>query len=268
VPETPAFAAATHVVFRGDGTFSVEIPDGWDIVGNVDGGLLLALLGRAVTAATGRPDPVTVTGHYLRPGRSGPATVATEVLKEGKRFSTARATLRAGDGDVVTALATTGTLDSDPGKPIHLAGSPPDLPPVDECELLVGTDGFPPTFMDRVEVRLHPEDAGFIRGEPTGVPLLRGWFRLRDGEPIDSIGLLLAVDSFPPTIFNASLPFGWTPTVELTAHLRARPAPGWLACSFATRFITGGFLEVDGEVWDAHGDLVAQSRQLALVPRG
>ena len=56
--------------------------------------------------------------------------------------------------------------------------------------------------------------------------------------------------------------------MELTAHVRARPAPGWLACSFATRFVTGGFLEADGEVWDATGRLVAQSRQLALVPRG
>jgi acyl-CoA thioesterase len=55
--------------------------------------------------------------------------------------------------------------------------------------------------------------------------------------------------------------------LELTTHVRARPAPGWLACSFATRFITGGFLEEDGEVWDATGRLVAQSRQLALLPR-
>jgi len=50
--------------------------------------------------------------------------------------------------------------------------------------------------------------------------------------------------------------------------VRARPAPGWLACAFTTRFVTGGFLEEDGEVWDATGRLVAQSRQLALVPRG
>jgi hypothetical protein len=87
-------------------------------------------------------------------------------------------------------------------------------------------------------------------------------------EPVDTFGLLLAVDSFPPTIVNSPLPPAWTPTVELTAHVRARPAAGWLACEFRTRFVTGGFLEVDGEVWDATGSLVAQSRQLALVPRG
>jgi len=65
----------------------------------------------------------------------------------------------------------------------------------------------------------------------------------------------------------ARLPVAWTPTVELTAHVRASPAPGWLRCRFSTRFVTAGFLEEDGEVWDSTGRLVGQSRQLALVPR-
>jgi hypothetical protein len=96
---------------------------------------------------------------------------------------------------------------------------------------------------------------------------VRGWFRLRDSEPIDTVALLCAIDAFPPTAFNAALPVAWTPTLELTAHVRARPVPGWLRCQFTTRFVSGGFLEEDGEVWDVSGHLVAQSRQLALVPR-
>lgn len=84
---------------------------------------------------------------------------------------------------------------------------------------------------------------------------------------MDTTGLLVAVDAFPPTIFFAGLPVAWVPTLELTAHIRARPAPGWLRGAFSTRFVTGGFLEEDGEVWDSEGRLVAQSRQLALLPR-
>jgi hypothetical protein len=119
----------------------------------------------------------------------------------------------------------------------------------------------------RVELRLHPDDSNFLSGKPLGQALMRGWFRLRDGEDNDTTVLLCAVDAFPPTVFNAHLPVAWTPTIELTAHVRARPRPGWLRCRFGTHFVTGGFLEADGEIWDGADRLVAQSRQLALVPR-
>jgi acyl-CoA thioesterase len=122
-------------------------------------------------------------------------------------------------------------------------------------------------MMGRVDLRLHPDDANFLKGKPSGDPLIRGWLRLPDNEPMDPFGLLLATDCFAPTIFNANLPVAWTPTVELTAHIRAVPEPGWLRCRFSTRFISGGMMEEDGEVWDSSGRLVAQSRQLALTPQ-
>jgi acyl-CoA thioesterase len=56
-----------------------------------------------------------------------------------------------------------------------------------------------------------------------------------------------------------------TTTIQLTVHLRAKPAPGWLACRATTRFVSGGYHEEDFEVWDSAGTLVAQSRQLDLV---
>ena len=169
---------------------------------------------------------------------------------------------------LLAVLGTFGELSSTDDAPEHVEGAPPDLPAPEDCVAMVGTDTFPPPFMRRVDLRLHPDDAGFTRGRPTGRPRVRGWFRLPGDEPVDPLALLCAVDAFPPTIFNADLPVAWTPTVELTAHVRSRPVPGWLACSFSTRFVSGGFLEADGEVWDAAGRLVAQSRQLALVPRG
>jgi hypothetical protein len=45
------------------------------------------------------------------------------------------------------------------------------------------------------------------------------------------------------------------------------PAPGPLRCRFRSRFVHDGLLDEDGEIWDSAGTLVAQSRQLALMPR-
>lgn len=248
----------------GEGTWEAAIAEGWDIAGNADGGYLAAMAARAAGLAVGRPDPVTVTTHFLSPGRPGPVSIATSVLKEGRRFSTVGATMTANGRPVLTMLGTFSELTSDPA-PERVEAGPPDLPPPDRCLPLEPTDTFPPPFVGRVELRLHPDAASF--GRTGGAPRVAGWFRLRDGEPIDTMALLVAVDAFPPTVFFADLPVAWVPTIELTAHVRARPVPGWLACSFTTRFITGGFVEEDGEVWDSSGRLVAQSRQLALLPR-
>jgi acyl-CoA thioesterase len=222
---------------------------------------------RALVLATGRRDPVSVTAHYLSPGKPGPVEISTAVVKRGNRFATASATLSAGGRPVLTALGTLGDLEQADG-PELVDGEPPDLPPPDECIPVETTGSFAPPFVHRVELRVHPDDAGFATGGATGRALMRGWFRLRHDEPLDSVALLCAVDAFPPTAFNLRLPLGWTPTIELTAHVRSRPAPGWLRCRFTTRFVTQGFLEEDGEAWDSTGRLVAQSRQLALVPRG
>jgi acyl-coenzyme A thioesterase PaaI-like protein len=253
------------VTAAGDGRWDAEIRPGWDIAGNANGGYLLSLVGRALVAATERPDPVTVTGHYLSPGRPGPVAIETEIVRSGRTFTTARADLDSTDRRLLTVLGTFGDLAAAHG-PERVDGAPPDLPPPDDC-LRLGLEVGSPPFMSQIDVRLHPDDAGFRDGAPTGEPLVRGWFRLLD-EAVTTCGLLLAVDAFPPTAFNARLPMAWTPTLELTAHVRARPAPGWLRCRFMTRFVSGGFLEEDGEIWDEEGRLVAQSRQLALTPLG
>ena len=246
--------------------WSAVIAEGWDIAGNANGGYLLAITARAMSAAIDRPDPITVTGHYLAPGQPGPASVTVDITKQGRTFGTATATLAVEDRPLLRVLGTFGELvDNDGPQLVDL--EPPPMPSPEECIPVNATETFPPPFMGKVELRLHPEDATFLRGNPSGHARMRGWFRLRNGEPTDTISLLCASDAFPPTVFNANLPVAWTPTIELTTHVRYRPELGWLRCRFATHFVSGGFLEEDGEIWDATGRLVAQSRQLALVPR-
>jgi len=235
-------------------------------VSNANGGYLLAIAARALGAALNRPDPVTISAHYFYPGKPGDVTVETQVLKEGRRFSSGTAALLSKGQTLLGCIGTFGDLAEASGPEIIDQG-PPEMPDPDDCLPVVATDTFPPPFMGKIELRLHPEDGQFLLGKRTGLALMRGWFRLRDDEPADTIALLCAVDAFPPTAFNADFPVAWTPTIELTVHVRARPEPGWLRCKFATHFVTGGFLEEDGEIWDSTGHLVAQSRQLALIPR-
>jgi hypothetical protein len=245
--------------------FAAEVTPGWDIGGNANGGYLMAIAGRAMTEAVGRP-PVTLTAHYLRPAPAGPCEIEVTTVRSGRRFATATATLTMAAGQVLALLGTFG--EQTPGGPAFTREAPVDLPDYDDCEVPPPpTDGPGPEMFRRLAVRIRPGDEGFRTGNPSGNAEIRGWFAFADAEPIDAIGLLLVADAFPPPIFNTDLPAAWVPTVELTVHVRGVPEPGPLRCWFRSRFIHDGLLDEEGEIWDSTGTLVAQSRQLALYPR-
>lgn len=264
-----AFDSSSAVRRRDERTYDAEIDGGWDIGGAANGGYLIAIAARAMSDAVGRP-PLSLTAHYLSPGRPGPCTVEVDVVRAGRRTATVQARLRGAAGDDVLALL--GTFgDQTPGGASHVLGSPPELPPYDEC-----LSSRPPVsesrFGEHLATRVRPSDLGFATGSPSGHPEIRAWFRFADAdpieEPIDVYGLLLATDAFAPVCFNSGrFPIGWAPTLELTVHIRGEAAPGPLRCRFSSRFMSDGMFEEDGEIWDAAGRLVAQSRQLALIPR-
>ncbi|HEX7213669.1 MAG TPA: thioesterase family protein [Methylomirabilota bacterium] len=90
------------------------------------------------------------------------------------------------------------------------------------------------------------------------------WMRFRDGREADPLSLAALVDAAAPMILDLG-EIG-SATIEVSVHVRARPAPGWLACRARTRFVIDGYHDEDFEIWDSAGRLVAQSRQLALLP--
>ena len=274
---------------RSSVSYDAAIAPGWDILGNANGGYLMALAARALTEATGRPDCFTITAHYLAPCPPSPVRIDVRPVRSGRRFGTATASMflvdhaevpavlesvsgrapgRAPGREALRVLATLGDLSTDPGGPTAMSGTRPEITPWDECPVVSDTSINSFAFIHyRLATRIDPRDAGFRNGNPTGTGTMRGWFAFKDDRPIDSTALLLAADAFPPPAFNLDLPTNWVPTLELTVHVRAIPAPGPVACFFRTRFVQNGLLEADGEIWDTSGVLVAQSRQLALAPR-
>ncbi|MEW2633756.1 thioesterase family protein [Streptomyces sp. NPDC048389] len=267
------FDRDTAVTLREAGVYDAELSAGWTIIHAVNGGYLLALLGRALGDALPHSDPFSVSAHYLTASQPGPAVIRTETVRTGRTLSTGQASLfqYAQDGaevERIRVLATYGDLDALPDD-VRTTAKPPAIPPIEHC--LGPADGPAPipgssAITERLDIRLDPATVGWAVGAPSGKGEMRGWFGLADGRDADPLSLLLTVDALPPTSFELGLT-GWTPTVELTTHIRCRPAPGPLRVSITTRNLAGGFLEEDADVWDSADRLVAQSRQLAKAPR-
>lgn len=258
------FDDAIAVRKRTDGIYDAEIVEGWDIRGNANGGYVMAIIANAMREECERPDPMTITLHYLAPLPAGPVQIEVRVDKRGRRFSTVSATLSQGGRVAVRAIAAFGSFDDVTPSIEHLASVEPELPPADSCKRRTSKDGLFP-LVDRVDMRLHPDDAGFETGHKSGNPLIRGWFRFPDERPNEAAAVMLAADAFPPPVFNLDGVLGWVPTIELTLHLRARPRPGWLRVRFASSLVRDGMCSEVGEVWDDER-CVAEVRQIGLLP--
>jgi acyl-coenzyme A thioesterase PaaI-like protein len=261
---TPAGEGCYHA--RPDERFAIVSGDG--TIGAVNGGVLMATVLRAVLDTSPHPDPIATSAHFLRVPRPESAQIQVTWLKQGRTAATARATLIQEALPVLETTVTTGVL-GDPGDGgLSWTGKPPDLPPIGECTAFAmgkRSAAFA-GFARQVDLRLDPATTGWVRGEPAGVPEMRGYFQLAEDRDPDAYLLALAVDVLPPVVFGLGL-LGWAPTVELTWHMRAVPAPGPLRVAARCRHVSGGWFDEEAEVWDAADRLVAQSRQIARLGR-
>jgi len=260
------FDRGIEVTRVGEGEYDATLDPGWVVGGGINGGYLLAVVANALRASLhGKPDPITMTVHFLTASTPGPARVSTRTLRDGGSVATASAELLQDGVRRIAVLTTNGDLANLPVV-VETTAVEPDLPAPEECTVMPDEVRATLPLTQRFEMRFDPATAGFLRGEPSGRGLIQSWFRLADGRQPDALSLLLALDAMPPVTFDLGN-HGWAPTLELTAHVRAVPAPGWLKLSHRTRNIAGGMFEEDCEVWDSTGRLVAQSRQLARLPR-
>jgi acyl-CoA thioesterase len=271
------FARDTAVERVADGRYRGEVDPGWAVIDGAapNGGYLLALAARAMRDPVPHPDPVTITAHFLAPPDPGPVEVDVEVVRSGRRHSTVAARLLQDGREMVRLLGALGDLERADGL-TRVDREPPDLPPVEACdrtteqtvERAAARGKNPPPILLRFDHRTPPGMMGWAEGQPTGRGEMGGWIRWSDDGEMDTLGLLAVSDAYPPAVFNSGEgSYGWVPTIELTVQVRKRPAAGWLATRFTTEAMTAGYLEEDGEVWDADGDLVVLSRQLALAAR-
>jgi len=271
--EDLSFDAVTALQDTGDPTlFEAGINPLWAVGDKPNGGYLLAILGRAArrsARSAGSPawEVVSSSVTYLRAPAAGPATVRTTLLRNGRTAAHVRTVLSQGSDDLVDAVFVLGDLSAEPTarydgtEPFHAADP-------EECVRLVPKipGGVYVGIMDVLDLRLDPSTLPFAASPPpANTPAeLRGWTRLADGQEPDALSLLFFADAIPPaTLMIGST--GWVPTLQMSAFVRAHPAPGWLAIRMTAGLVADGMADETCVVWDSRGYMVAQSTQLARL---
>ena len=257
------FARDTAVSPAGGGVFDCEFHNDWWVITGPNGGYLAAIVTRALEAVVAEGRPLrSLTMHYMRAPKEGPAQVRTETAREGRSVSFMRATIEQGGEAQAVALAAF-AADRE-GLELDTA-TPPDIPAPEDVPLQGETRLQAPPFAQNFDFRPA------IGGKPfegADEAVTGGWFWPKEGpDQVDTALAVALCDSWFPALFTATETPLAVPTLDLTVHLRAQlPRPAdWVLGTFWTRRARAGFLEEDGELFSRDGELLAQSRQLALT---
>lgn len=250
------------------GRWLAHLGDRWNIGSSANGGYALTPVLRVLREIGGHTDPIALSTHFLRPvqvtGEAAPTgEVRAELIRAGRTTSVARGTLWLDGTERLTVLASFGELLRSPARETEITLPAPAIPPAEACIDRRALDqGVELPILDRLDVRIHP-DRVVAGGSPDAV--MEGWIRFGDGSDPSTMALALFCDAFPPSLYSKYGQIGWVPSVELTVHVRRRPAPGWVQARFECDDLADGRMIETGALWDSDGELIARSRQLGLL---
>jgi acyl-CoA thioesterase len=238
----------------------VSVSSNWSINELPNGGYMMALLANSLLQESTKKKIAVLTATFIARSVPGDALVLVERIAASSQFERYEARLIQNQTENIRALGT--FVDEDMVCTVNRHESDaPAVAPLDECIPIPQMNHF--TLYDQVEVRLDPACAGWLNNLHAEKSEFKGWIRFRDERPYDALSLLVVADAFPPPVYASQGLAAWVPTLEMSVNLRKLPSSAWLKCIFRTRFVTCGLAEEDGEVWDATGELVALSRQIA-----
>jgi hypothetical protein len=245
----------------GNSRYAGTVSDHWSVNGNPNGGYLMAMIADAMLRQSDKKETPIVTANYLARCVPGSVEIKISEMARSRQFTRFEASLFQKGEEKIRALGTFAS-GNDVCNVHRYECTAPDLAPAEECIPMPQLPKY--TLFQNLELRLDPACAGWMTGgKLADVSLNKGYFRFRDGRPLDLFSLFLIIDSMPPAAMATQGVTAWVPTIELSVNVRNLPKTNRLKCSLRTRFITCGLLEADGEVWDEEGNLAAISRQIA-----
>ncbi len=260
------FDLDTAVKDLGGGRFAAEMSERWWVEQGPNGGYVAAVMLRAIQrgAAVERA-PRSLTVQFPRAPAAGPVEIAVKVEREGGTVTFLSARMEQSGELQATALAVLADdLDATGFEELRMpAVEPPDELYSPDPEQIPGM----PTMFQNYSMRTALGDQAFSGGAPnSGV-----WMRAREPRLLDAPLAAAILDAwFPAPFVRLERPVP-APTIDYTVHFRAPlPEPGASAgdpylANFRSGLARGGFFEEDGELWSQDGQLLAHSRQLALL---
>ncbi len=262
-PEPTSFARATRAEPVAPGRYRGTVDPGWFGPPGPNGGVIGALILRAIRAEIGDPQrlPRSLTLHYLRPPREGEVEIEVSVERSGRTATTCSARMTQ-DGKLTSIALCVLTLDYEGAA--EWPPDPPEAPAPEEVPEL-GLEGTPPPIFERLETRGVYGTPPFSGGEEA---VTGGWLRTREGDRLDPELITFFADAWWPAPFSRLDSPVMAPTLELTVHFRAQPEPGEerALVRFWTDAAIDGLFDEQGVVWGTDGRLLAQSQADRALP--
>lgn len=258
------FENDTRVSEVDPGTFEGHVNRDWWIVFGPNGGFIAAMIVKAMAAAVDdhTRHARSLTIHYTAAPAEGPVRILTSVERAGRSLTTISARMEQEGRLIALAIA---AFSRTRLAAIEFDEAPaPQVPQPEDVPLLPRQPQMPP-FTLQWEFRHALGTAPFSGSESS--TLTGGWVRPVDPHPIDAALVAQLTDAWLPAVFVRLTEPNAVPTIDLTIHFRADlPLPAdHVLVAFESRLSRGGFVEEDGAIWSRDGQLIAHSRQLALL---
>lgn len=229
------------------------------------GGYVMAVVLRGLTAAVADParPARSLRVNFVRPSAPGVVRLWATVEQAGRSLTVVSGRLE--QRGKLIALATAVFAVPRPGPVLCDVRMPEVAPASRRCAPTHADLGrTPPLFAGQLAMEPVFPVVGAARAESGG------WLGLLERRPVDAVAVALLADAWGAAPWSRWPPLRGAPppTVEMSVLLRGSlPLPDTLLLGhFRTRLVREGCFEEDGELWAPDGQLVAQSRQLALLP--
>ena len=233
------------------------------------GGLIAALCASAMQQGLGITAPLrSLSVQYMAPARFGQTLdFRPRLLRGGRSASFAQVDVTQPDtdgGQRLTNHATATFGDDVPGPAM-----PPltRLPPHDALKTGRNMEGpLGPRFSQHVDYRFD-DDGPYILRPVEGRPAMeRSWMKIRDGGPLDAIGLCYLLDAIYPPVWTALERATGMATVDLRYDILTDPTPdlcpeGWAFFEFRMLDFGSGWTVDEATVWAVDGTPLAIARQ-------